>query len=90
MRLTWKLTVALRAPATIGLIVNLVLRMGREEAVFRTDMKQDLVREHDGTIDVNTTAGTGSTFIIRLAACSAAVSSTAATASPKTTTELQP
>ncbi len=41
MRLTWKLTVALLTLAMLGLVVNLILRMGREEAVFRTDMKQD-------------------------------------------------
>ena len=41
MRLTWKLTVALLALATLGLVINLVLRMDREAAVFRTDMKQD-------------------------------------------------
>ncbi|HEY1098501.1 MAG TPA: ATP-binding protein [Myxococcota bacterium] len=41
MRLTWKLTMALLALATVSLVVNLVLRVQREEAVFRTDMKQD-------------------------------------------------
>ncbi len=41
MRLTWKLTIGVLAGVTATLIVNLVLRVQREEAVFFNDMRKD-------------------------------------------------
>ena len=41
MRLTWKLTIGVLCGVTVTLIVNLVLRVQREESVFLNEMRKD-------------------------------------------------